>query len=116
MSDKQFSGPGDRPTMFETELLASAQQPDDVWVLIGQRIGAEALFAIFDEIGGEKVSVPSRESFVRRLYQPQRDEAIVHAFAELGLPLDDIARSFGLDRSVVGKIVRRRGTTCRAPA
>lgn len=70
------------------EQLAACDAAGDVWVDVGQRIGADALFAILDLLAGATVSVPSRVGFVRRLYIPRRDQELLamggtHSVAQL---------------------------------
>lgn len=77
MKDNRFGKTGEKPTEFERSLLDASNNIDDVWVLLGKRIGADALFAVLDEVPGMILSVPSRAGFVKRLYLPQRDQEIL---------------------------------------
>lgn len=77
MSNTRFGEDADPPTEFEAQLLAESTSLDDIWVLIGREIGIEALFRVFHKASGEILSVPTRRSFVRRLYIPQRDQEIL---------------------------------------
>lgn len=108
MNDCRFSGVGDPPTVFEEQLLSCADQ-EDLWVLIGQRIGARALFILFDEIGGEKVNVPKREVFQQRLYRPLRDAMVRALSREQHLNNSEIAQRTGLSRQTVGVILAQSG-------
>lgn len=110
-SDRPFSRRGEAPTAYESALLEeAARQPqgDNVWVLIGSRIGAQALAVVFDELAGEKIKVPTREGFFRALFEPIRDARIV-ALADAGVPTLNISRDFGISRRRVQMILRRNG-------
>lgn len=110
MSERRFSRMGDPPTQFETELLCVADQSDP-WVLIGQRIGIHALFVLLDEIGGEKVNVPQRENFQRRLFRPVRDTEIRALKEHYGFTNAEIAERTGLSRQSVGVILSHPGAS-----
>jgi hypothetical protein len=108
-SDRPFSRRGEAPTAYESALLTQAAREaggDNVWVLIGSRIGVEALAVVFDELAGEKIMVPTREGFFRALFEPIRNARII-ALAECGTPTDVIARENGLSVRRVQMIVRR---------
>lgn len=79
--------------------------PGSVWVVIAQRIGVEALCVLFDELGSEKVHIPTRESFFDALWQPERDREIRAAIVGGAHP-DVVALQYGLSRSRVLNIVR----------
>lgn len=116
-SDRPFSRRGEAPTEYEAALLAeAARQPgvDSVWVLIGSRIGAEALAVVFDELAGEKIKVPTREGFFRALYEPIRDARIV-ALAAAGASTATISRQYGLSQRRIQMILRRSGGADAAP-
>lgn len=54
--------------------LATADPGADVWIDVGQHVGAESLGWMLGTLAGETFSAPSREGFVRRLYIPLRDQ------------------------------------------
>ena len=106
-----FGRRGAPPTEFEVALLARCADCDDRWVAVGKRIGAEALFAVLDELGGEILSAPSREMFVLRLYQPHRDAEMLE-LATAGVPTMEIARTYGVNENTVRRAVARALRTC----
>lgn len=113
--DRPFSRRGEAPTDYETALLAEAARApgvENIWVLIGSRIGAHALAVVFDELAGEKIKVPTREGFFRALFEPIRDARII-ALAERGTPTAIIARQNGISARRVQMIIRR---SCGADA
>jgi hypothetical protein len=113
-SDRPFSRRGDAPTAYEVTLLNEAAQRaavDSVWIIIAARIGADALAVVLDEIGGEKVSVPTREGFFRALHEPVRDARIAELLAR-GVPGRVIAEQTGISPGRVSQIaagLKRRG-------
>lgn len=98
--DDRFGRNGDAPTPFELELLQASELDGEIWVVVGQRIGAAALFQIFDELGGMIVSVPRRESFIRRVYLPRRDAEAL-AMSRDGRTHAEIGAQLGVDPSAV---------------
>lgn len=121
MSRYLFGKRGQPPTDFEVALLARSQDLDDRWVAVGKRIGASALFAVLDELGGgEILSVPTREMFVRRLYLPIRD-AEIRELAANHVPIAEIARTYNISPSAVSRAIdrglrTRTGKPDRTPA
>lgn len=113
MKDRRFGAGGEPPTDFEERLLDQCDNLDDVWVQIGKRIGARALFALMDEASGLLLSVPTRESFVRRLYIPARDREFL-AMRERGMSVAQIARECGLGPRAVSRGIDRALRTRRA--
>lgn len=57
------------------ELLANTSSDHEL-VLLGQRIGAEALLVVLDTLGGCEVYIRSKESFFEKLYNETRDADI----------------------------------------
>lgn len=116
-SDREFSRRGEKPTAYETALLAeAAAHPtvESVWVLIGARIGVEALAVVFDELAGEKIFVPPRAAFFGSLYEPRRNTRIAELRAQ-GISTAQIARAFGITPQGVNKILRNmKGPTVSA--
>lgn len=107
MTRALFGRHGDAPTEFEVALLARSQDIDDRWVSIGKRIGAAALFVVLEELGGlGTFSAPSRETFVMRLYRPQRD-AEIRELVNGGVDRGEIARTYGISRTAVEKAEHR---------
>ena len=107
---RQFSRRGERVTDFERALVAEA----DVSTLSGmrptmlelaRRIGIDALAAVFDEIGSEKVHIPTREGFFEALFKQRRDADIVRRLAN-GEPAESIGRLYGLHPNTVWHIGR----------
>ncbi len=108
MTRPQFSRKGEAPTAKELALMAEAMAerwPASAWVVIAQRIGIEALCVVFDELGSEKVHVPTRERFFESLWRPERNREIAAAIAGGAHP-DVVALQYGLDRTRVLHIVR----------
>lgn len=108
----EFSERGEMVTELERELVASAplefpESMSDLWVLLARRIGVDALVVMFDEVGGEKVHVPTRAEFFSALYRPRRDTRIRELCAG-GMSGADVAVQFGLTRMQVHRIVRAR--------
>lgn len=96
----RFSRRGERATEFERTLVAGAnddmrRETSSLFLGLARRIGVDALLAVFDEIGGEKVHVPTRESFFTALWQVERD-AEIHRRLASGESPRVIADDFGL--------------------
>lgn len=108
---------GDAATLFERDLIAQydTRQPrtaTDVWTALAQRIGADALVAVLDEFGGEKISIPSRREFFATLYRPYRNAEIVRLHAT-GFSLAELGRQYGVNKSTILKALRcASGKTC----
>ena len=107
---RQFSGRGDGVTEFERALVRVAA--DDAvavgdaaaqWLLLAQRVGIDAVVAVFDEFGTEKVHVPTRESFFQALYRQQRNEAIRMELAR-GTPVCELAAAHHLTERAIRRI------------
>ncbi|MFO0293811.1 MAG: hypothetical protein ACK51F_10765 [Rhodospirillales bacterium] len=118
-SDRPFSSRGELPTEFECGLFATAiaravaspRPIDSPWLYIGQRIGVPALAVVFDELGGEKVHVPTRAAWFEGLAQQARDTRIRELLAA-GVPHVTIASEFRLTKGRVSQIaaeVKRPG-------
>lgn len=75
MTGHRFSRRGEPPTAYEIELLAAASS-DNVWAQLAQLIGAKALLVVLDELGSEKIHIPTRAGLMQRLHTPLRDERI----------------------------------------
>lgn len=74
------------------------------WLLLAQRIGVEALVAVLDELGGEKVHVPQRGTFFAELYRPIRNAQIRQLRAqEMGL--SEIGAVMQMDRRRVWEVL-----------
>lgn len=102
-----FGREGDPPTDFEVALLARCEDQDDRWVALGKRIGAAALFAVLEELGGlGTLSAPRRATFVMRLYRPVRDAEIL-ALERAGVDRSEIGRTYGITRQSVDEAVLR---------
>lgn len=96
---------GENPTAEEVELVArAAASTDSVWAAIAARIGVDALFVVFDELGGEKVHVPTREHFLRGIWVPMQREAILTLRAN-GVKTREIAEQLRVSRRHVCNVV-----------
>ncbi len=104
--DPRFGQGSEPPTDFEVELIMEQDGIDDVWLEVGKDIGADALFRLLGRIGGEIVSVPTRQSFVRRLYIPRRDQEIV-ADLQRRVPVHRLAVKHHLSPDSILKARRR---------
>lgn len=101
-----FSRKGECPTADELAILARASaNASSVWVAIAQRIGAAALFVVLDEIGGEKMHVPTREHFVHGLWVPMQRDTIL-ALRAAGVPAREIAEQLNVSRRHVCNVAR----------
>jgi hypothetical protein len=110
-SESMFSRRGDPPSAFECQLFAaavdhaaqSARPIDSPWLQIGARISVPALAVVFDELGGEKVHVPTRAAYFEALAQAHRDARIRELLAA-GVPHVVIAAQFQLSKGRVSQI------------
>ena len=107
----EFSGPHGSPTLYETDLLASAD-PESVWVRIGQRIGVANLAFLLDEIGGGHIYVPARGNFFPALHQKAARLAIERLAVEGG-SCAELAAAVGVSKSQAHKVRRRAVGTAR---
>lgn len=103
--ENKFSTRGEPVTQFERELVATCamefpESMSDVWVLIARRIGVDALAIVLDEIGMEKIHVPSRVQFFLALYRPHRNR-MIRELAAAGESHREIAKRFGLTKFAV---------------
>lgn len=110
--DARFGADRDPPTDFERQLLDQVDSLDDGWVEIGKAIGLDALFKLFELRGGEILSVPTRHSFVKRLYIPQRDQEILDE-RRSGKSRGELAQRYrmsinGVDRARIRALRTRR--------
>ena len=109
---EQWSDAGDPPTAFERALVEqiATNQPRDsteqMLTLVG-RIGLEALCALLDEFGGEKVHIPKRRNFFAELYRPIRDRAVRESL-RAGQTVTAVAEAFGMSAQNVIKIREQR--------
>ncbi len=114
-----FSKRGQGITDFEQLLLirARADRPEaisDLWVGLSRRMGGDRLVVLFDELGGEKVHIPTREEFFADLYRPERNRAILDRLARR-VSMAEICAEFGIDPRTVRRVRREAlGTTCPA--
>lgn len=105
----RFSRRGERVTDFERQLVAecgAAQltEAKTLWLELARRIGVEALACVFDEVGGEKMHMPTRENFFRALYHQQRNAEIIRRLA-----CGDSAELIGTDLGLTARMVRYIG-------
>lgn len=108
---EQWSEAGDPPTAFERALIeqvATAQPRDSTeqMLTLVARIGLDALCALLDEFGGEKVHIPKRSSFFAELYRPIRDRAVREAL-RAGQTVTAVAEAFGMSPPNVIKIANK---------
>lgn len=73
----------------------------DLWICIAKRIGIDALVVVLDELGGEKIHVPARESFFAALYRPVRNRQIADMRQTTGASLRAIGRVVNLSAPAV---------------
>lgn len=118
-----FSERGDAPTEFERRLLQTAAASESPWDLVAARlvtdlgleVGALALVAVLDELGGEKPHVPTREWFFRRLWAVHRDAQIADLKArEPRISASELGRRIGVSRQHASGLLKRAqagGTT-----
>lgn len=104
--DHPHSVAGETPTDFESQLFAAFDQgnPTSSWTMIGRRIGLPAMCVVFDEVGGENLYVPTRESFFQRLATEKRDARIVELLATGAMTQRAIAEHFGLTKNRICQI------------
>jgi len=111
--DPAFSRRGEHPTTFERELLANhatlaPRTDDDLWLMLGKRIGAESLLVVLDELGSLKLWVPTREQLVRRVWLAIRDREIQRLRDEQHLTTNEICLRLGVKPRTVRRVVHRR--------
>ena len=110
MCTTNFSRRGEPVTVFEAQLVAESviarpERISELWVQIARRIGVDNLALILDEIGGEKVHVPTREEFFAALYRPLRNRQIVDMRHETGRSLREIGKFFNLTHKAVALVL-----------
>lgn len=124
MASPRFSRRGEAPTQLELELVAHADtsritESRQVWVSLAQRIGLAHLYTVLDELGGEKVHIPTRDVFAAMLLRGQRD-AQIRALLHRRYRVTDIARMMGVSKQSVIRVrlsddADRSGLVHRAP-
>jgi hypothetical protein len=110
--DPAFSRRGEPATPFERELLQHRGTPpahseQELWVELVQRVGLDALLHIFDDMGGRKVWIPTRETFIRLVWSDLRD-AEIHRLHAASMTINQIATRMGLNQRTVRHVVQRR--------
>lgn len=121
MAHPAFSERGEKPTVYECDLLAQCCEPDprmvrQLWINIAQRIGIQALCVVLDELGGDPyVSLPSRRMFFQDLHRARRNAQIVAMAASMD-PLTrgartSIARAMRVHRRTVDRALRASRVT-----
>jgi hypothetical protein len=101
---------GNPTTQLERELLAAAASTpscSNAWLIIGHRIGADALAVVLDELAGEKVHVPSRADFFGALVRERTDAQIRELYAQ-GRTANELAARFGIKPRTVWWILQGR--------
>jgi hypothetical protein len=115
----QFSRRGERATCFERTLVAGSDhsaltEMGSLFLRLAQRIGIDALAVVLDEIGGEKIHIPSREFFFHALFRQQRDEEITRRLAN-GESAIVIGLDLGIAQRTVQHIAQRHRSDDAAP-
>lgn len=108
MASPRLSRRGEAPTQLELELVAHADtsritESRQVWVSLAQRIGLAQLYTVLDELGGEKVHIPTRDVFAAMLLRGQRD-AQIRALLHRRYRVTDIARMMGVSKQSVIRV------------
>lgn len=124
MASPRLSRRGEAPTQLELELVAHADtsritESRQIWVSLAQRIGLAHLYTVLDELGGEKVHIPTRDVFAAMLLRGQRD-AQIRALLHRRYRVTDIARMMGVSKQSVIRVrlsddADRSGLVHRAP-
>lgn len=124
MASPRLSRRGEAPTQLELELVAHADtsritESRQIWVSLAQRIGLTQLYTVLDELGGEKVHIPTRDVFAAMLLRGQRD-AQIRALLHRRYRVTDIARMMGVSKQSVIRVrlsddADRSGLVHRAP-
>jgi|APThiThiocy_ev2_2_1041544.scaffolds.fasta_scaffold05953_8 hypothetical protein len=114
--DPVFSRPGEAPTAFERQLLdaAAVHHPSttqELWLLIAQRAGLEALMVVLDEFGNGAVWVPSRRTFFNALGGPTLENMIT-TLLDQDVSQREIARRMCMSHTQVQRIAARHRGTC----
>lgn len=114
MGNERFSRRGTPPTEFEQRLVEQTHDIDNAWLEIGQALmrehgnaGLSALVTVLDTLGTEKVHVPCREEFFRRLWRPVRDAQILELLGREGETITSIAHAVHVSEGRVRQISRR---------
>lgn len=113
-----FSRRGEPATTFERELM---QQRDirgllseqELWLDLARRVGLDTLLLVFDEMGGRKTWIPTREKFVHLAWSETRNREI-HRLHDQRLSIGEISRRMGVDKRTVRRVVQHR-PFCAAP-
>ena len=105
-NDPRFGEGSAAPTEFEEELLRDCDNLDDLWVAVAKRIGLAATFEVFDELGSMIVSVPTRRSFVKRLYIPRRDQEILELYRQR-VPKRELVKRYAMSPDSIDAARRR---------
>lgn len=85
------------------DLLARFTPEFSPWVAIGQRIGADALCCVMEELGSQHVHVPTPEYFHGHLFRAIRDDDIRSRFR--GNNYDELSDDYGLSPRQIRRIV-----------
>lgn len=106
--EARFSRRGEQPTLFEVGLVNHSSEEHltemrSLWLVLGKRIGANALATVLDELGGSTVHVPDRGTFFGLLYSRMRDAQIRQARGD-GVCSAELARRFGLSQRQIARI------------
>ena len=113
LGDIRFSAPGDAPTTFEIQLLMTAgpqswpaQLAQRMATRLGPALAAEMLVLVLDEIGNERIDVPTRRNFFRSLWCKDRDRLIAElAQPGRGFTKSEIASMLGVRRQHVNRVL-----------
>lgn len=107
-----FSRRGEAATPFERDLIAqldasTLRSEQELWIHLARRVGLDALLLIFDEMGGRKVWLPTRETFVQLGWDDIRRNEMLRMRAA-GKSLREVARTFGVSRTTVIRVTSPR--------
>lgn len=110
----EFSEKGAQPSDFERKLLAESRS-ESPWLSVARRlvrdlgadVGALALVAVLDEVGGEKLHVSTRRHFFESLWRIERDKLIRDLSTRPDWNQADIARALGLSREYVRRVIEK---------
>lgn len=105
---KGFSGRGERCTELERSLVNRPGTPEwtDGWVGLINTVGIDAIAAVMDWFGGEKIHVPTREAFFRALWREVRDAEIRRRIHVARERREVVAGDFGLAIRTIQRICK----------
>lgn len=113
---KGFSRRGEKCTDLERALAERTDAPAwmQSWIALVQRIGIDAVVAVMDEFGSERVHVPTRASFFASLWRESRDAEIVRRVVVNRELIALVAGDYGLTVRAV-QLIRKRADDVSRP-